>query len=119
MIEKLKIKGAWIGQEKELEAKKGKNVGQKFAVCTIGLFTPDDNAKYGGKFIGGSTFADEKGKRTATQVANDLKARIEANGGEEMYLDITTSKSPKNGKEYVNFRFPTKKEIEVAKQFIG
>ena len=118
MIKKIIIKGAWVGDEKELIAKQGKNKGKKFMVCKIGLFAPDEDAEFGGKFIGGSTFADEKGKRTAKKVAEDLKAEIEASGGKEFFLDIEKSISEKDGKEYINFKFPNKAAIEAVKPYI-
>ena len=117
MIEKLRIKGVWIGEEKELTAKKGPNAGTTFKVCKIGLFTPDEDKKYGGRFIGGSAFASKT--QTAKEVAEALKSRVEAFGGEDMILDISESdKADKDGNKYLNFKFPSKKELEVAKQFL-
>jgi len=113
MIKKITITGIWIGEEKELTAKKGKNAGNKFKVCTVGLFTPDTDKEYGGKFLSGSM---------AKSKAETLKEEINLSkdlGGKEMELNITLSETlNKDGEPFINWRFPTeemRKDEEIAK----
>lgn len=116
MIRKIKIKGVWVGEEKELTAKKGPSAGQTFKVCKVGFFTPDEDAEFGGRFIGGSISGNKN--QTPKQVAEDLKKKIEGGEG-DMILDISESdKLDKDGKKYVNFRIPKAAEIEAVKPYL-
>ncbi len=118
MIRKQKIQGMWVGDEKTLMAKTGPNKGAEFTVCSAGFFAPDDDKDFGGKFIGIS-ISGRKDK-TPKQVAEDLKKEIQdakENGGKEFWLDITISdKKDKDGNNYVNAKFLSKAQREVAEQ---
>lgn len=113
MIKKLKISGIWVGAEEEKIAKTGKNAGKSFKTCAVGLFTPDDDKDYAGRFISGWM---DKTK------AESLKKEIDEarpNGGKEMELGITVSdKKDKDGNNYINWRFVTdemRKDDEIER----
>jgi hypothetical protein len=118
MIKKIKITGVWVGEEKTLTAKKGPNAGQSFVVCKIGIFTDDNDAEYGKRFISGSISADKY--KTAKEKAEAFKKEIVDAGGKEIIIDIEESEvtDPKTNKPYVNFKFLSKDKMETAKQFL-
>lgn len=113
MIKKIKVTGIWIGDEKELLAKKGKNAGKKFKTCPVGLFTADDDKDYAGRFLGGSL-----NKEKAEQLKKEIEA-LKDSGGKEMELSIVESEviNSKDGKPFINWKFVTeemRKDAEIA-----
>jgi len=116
MIKKIKVTGIWIGEEKELLAKKGKNAGKKFKTCPVGLFTADDDKDYAGRFLGGSL-----NKEKAEQLKKEIESAKDS-GGKEMELSIVESDviNSKDGKPFINWKFVTEEmrkdaEIEMLK----
>lgn len=119
MIKKLMIKNVWVGEEKELMAKKGPNAGTSFKVCKVGIFTPDDDKDYAGRFISGSISASKF--QTAKEKAEAFKKEIADAGGKEVIVDIKESDKmdPKTNKPYLNFKFLSKEAKATAEQLLG
>lgn len=105
----------WVGDEKTAVAKTGPNAGKEFTVCKAGFFTPDDDKDFGGKFIGISV-SGRKDKKPK-EVATDIKKEIQDANGKEFWLDISISETKdKDGNNYINAKFLSKAQREVAEQ---
>lgn len=109
--------------EKEIVAKKGKNVGKTFVVCPVSIKVADDCPDYAGKWIKTTYFSyedlkDSKKNKTAKERAETFR---DNNEGKAILLDVTEREYvDKDGNNAIALEFKTltKAQKEVAAQFI-
>lgn len=118
MIKKITISGVWVGNESKIIPKSGPNKDQEITVCKIGVFTPDTDKEFAGKFISYTYFPDKT--KTAKMRAEAFKKEVADNGTKEMIVDIIESKTlDRTGVPYISFKFLSKDARAVAEQLLG
>lgn len=112
-VTKIKVASVWIDENEKVVTKGDKT----FHIRNYAIKVADDCKDYAGKWMRGSFFGDEK--RSSQSKADYFKSQ---NEGKEIILNVEeqpyTDKNTGEDKVGLKFKLLSKKEKELAEQFL-